>query len=102
MFSELKSGFLELPKGKGFVEYSDFETGYQSLKKATVGFTNLDSAAISSVVHSTPISLVVLRAILGFTPSEWAEVASDNTGTTVTQGAARTLDRRIRMAPLAP
>ena len=73
VFSELKSGFLELPKGKGFVEYSDFETGYQSLKKATVGFTNLDTAAIRSAVYSTPISLVVLRAILGFTPSEWAE-----------------------------
>jgi hypothetical protein len=40
VFGELKSGFLELPKGQGFVEYV-FESGYQTLKKATAGFTTV-------------------------------------------------------------
>lgn len=100
VFSELKSGFLELPKGKGFVEYSDFATGYELLKKATIGFTKFEPETIRSAVYDTPVALVALRAILGFTPSEWAEVATEAAGVPVTQGAARSIDRRIRIAPL--
>ena len=37
--------------------------------------------------------------MLGFTPSEWAYLASRHTGVTVTQSAARTIDRSIRMKP---
>src|SRR5579864_2616286 len=74
VFSELKSGFLELPKGKGFVEYSIFENGYQALKKATRGFEAIEAESVISCVYANPIALTVLRTILGFTPSEWAEV----------------------------
>ena len=38
VFSELKSSFLEMPRGEGFVDYATFERGYQSLKKATNAF----------------------------------------------------------------
>lgn len=102
VFGELKSGFMELPKGHGFIDYGVFETGYQALKKATVGFTKLDTDDVISTVYSTPISFVVLRTILGFTPSEWADVTSERTGIVVHQGAARTIDRAIRVAPLMP
>jgi len=102
VFSELKSGFLELPKGKGFVEYAAFETGYQALKKATIGFTSLGVIAITAVVYEIPIAFIVLRTILGFTPSEWADATTERTGVAVDQGAARTMDRRIRVAPLTP
>ncbi len=50
----------------------------------------------------TPISFIVLRTILGFTPPEWAYITTQRSGLEVSQGAARTLDRRIRMAPLMP
>src|SRR5262245_58060765 len=38
VFSSLASEFLVLPKGDGFVEYPDFEAGYEALKRATDGF----------------------------------------------------------------
>lgn len=37
VFSSLESEFLVMPKGAGFVEYSIFEQGYESLKRATAG-----------------------------------------------------------------
>jgi hypothetical protein len=49
-----------------------------------------------------PISIIVLRSMLGFSPSEWACIAAQQTGVEVTQGFARTLDRKIRMTPAAP
>lgn len=47
-----------------------------------------------------PICRLVLRSILGFTPPEWAYVASQRTGVTVNQGFVRALDRKVRMQPL--
>ena len=102
VFGELKSGFLELPKGQGFVEYPAFETGYQALKKATAGFTSIEPGAITEAIYATPIAFIVLRTILGFTPSEWADVTMERTGIAVDQGFARTMDRRIRVAPATP
>lgn len=102
VFGELKSGFLELPKGQGFVEYPVFEAGYQALKKATAGFTSVDAAEVTAAIYATPIAFIVLRTVMGFTPSEWADVTKERTGVVVDQGAARTMDRRIRVAPMAP
>ena len=102
VFGELKSGFLELPKGQGFVEYATFEAGYQALKKATGGFVTVTPEVITPAIYATPIAFIVLRTILGFTPSEWADSTKELTGVAVDQGAARTLDRRIRVAPMSP
>src|SRR5260370_38533303 len=49
----------------------------------------------------TPISLVVLRCILGLTPPEWAYLATQRTGVEIPQGAARAIDKRVRPAPLS-
>jgi hypothetical protein len=102
VFAELKSGFLELPKGQGFVEYPIFEKGYQALKKATRDFKEIKAPAVTACLYEIPIAFIVLRTILGFTPSEWADVASERTGVAVDQGAARTMDRRMRIDPLTP
>jgi hypothetical protein len=102
VFGELKSGFLELPKGKGFVEYPIFESGYEALKKASSEFTVLDPDNLIKAVYGTPMAFIVLRTILGFTPSEWADVTTERTDVPVDQGAARALDRRLRVAPLTP
>jgi hypothetical protein len=100
--SSLQSEFLILPKGEGFVEYSVFETGYEALKRATSGFVNLKSEIVLAAVRETPIALIVLRTMLGFTPPEWAHMATLRTGVDVPQGAVRNIDRRTRMAPLSP
>ena len=99
VFSCLESEFLIMPKGAGFVEYPVFEQGYEKLKTATEGFANLDPDKIFPVLVSEPISIVVLRAMLGFTPPEWGYVTTQRSGVQVTQGFVRTLDRKVRMAP---
>ena len=101
VFGCLESEFLVMPKGKGFVEFAVFEDGYEALKRATGGFRNVVPDTIAPVVVTTPIAFIVLRCMLGFTPPEWAYYASRHTGIEVPQGAARTIDRNIRMDPEA-
>jgi hypothetical protein len=102
VFASLQSEFLVLPKGEGFVSYPVFETGYESLKRATAGFGTLDPTVVLRTIGETPIALVVLRTMLGFTPPEWAYMATQRTGVEVAQGVARSFDRKIRMNPLKP
>ena len=99
VFGCLESEFLVMPKGKGFVEFPAFEEGYEALKRATGNFRKVTPEKVGSVVFQTPISLIVLRCMLGFTPPEWAWYASLHTGIEVSQSAARTIDRNIRMNP---
>jgi hypothetical protein len=102
VFSCLESEFLVMPKGPGFVEYPVFERGYEALKAATKAFSHFEVATIFPVALSEPISMVVLRAILGFTPPEWGYVSTQRTGVDVSQGFVRSLDRKVRMAPEKP
>src|SRR5207248_2086542 len=99
VFASLESEFLVMPKGEGFIDYAAFESGYEALKRATGEFAALDPAVVLPVVLKTPISLIVLRTMLGFTPPEWAYMTSRRTGLEVPQGAVRTLDRTIRIDP---
>jgi len=101
-FSSLASEFLVLPKGEGFVEYPQFVAGYEALKKVTIGFSKLPRKELLHLVGTTPICLIVIRSILGFTPPEWAYVASQRKGVAVAQGFLRSLDRKVRMQPLRP
>lgn len=102
VFGELQSSFLEMPKGDGFTDYPTFEAGYQALKRFTGDFSNVSVANVEAAVLAVPISFIVLRSILGFTPPEWAYVTTERTGVKVDQGAARTMDRSIRLRPLSP
>jgi len=99
VFSCLESEFLVLPKGAGFVEYPLFERGYEALKAATTGFSQLEPNRVFPVTVSEPIAIVVLRSMLGFTPPEWGYVTTQRTGISVTQSFVRSLDRKVRMAP---
>ena len=99
VFGCLESEFLVMPKGDGFVEFPLFESGYEALKRATGGFQDVTPDTVVPVVVETPIALIVLRCMLGFTPSEWAYYATRHIGVNVTQSAARTIDRSIRMNP---
>lgn len=102
VFSCLESEFLVMPKGAGFVEYPVFERGYETLKAATDGFSRMETARALPVALREPISIVVLRTMLGFTPPEWGYIATRRTGVSVEQGFIRTLDRKVRMAPSSP
>ena len=102
VFGALQSEFLTLPKGKGFVEYPVFEQGYEALKLTTGGFRDLAPGPVTEAIFRVPIALIVLRTMLGFTPPEWAYITSQRTDVAVPQGAARTLDRTVRLNPLTP
>lgn len=100
VFSSLASEFLILPKGDGFLDYTVFASGYEALKQTTAGFTRLNAGEVFAAVLEAPVIVVVLRSILGFTPPEWAYLASNRKNIEIPQGAARTLDREVRMQPL--
>jgi hypothetical protein len=102
VFSELKSSFLEMPRGDGFVDYPTFERGYQSLKSATDVFAKVTAVTVEAAVAEAPIAFVVFRAILGFTPPESAYVKTEMAGITVDQGAARSMDRMCGQVLLHP
>jgi len=99
VFGCLESKFLVMPKGEGFVDFPVFEEGYEALKRATAGFRTVTPDTVGPVIFETPIALIVLRCMLGFTPPEWAHYTSHHTGVEVAQSAARTIDRDIRMKP---
>jgi len=102
VFSCLESEFLVMPKGQGFIDYPVFEQGYEALKRATNGFRTLTRGHVVETVLEVPLALIVLRTMLGFTPSELAYVATQRTGVEVSQGFARGLDRKIRFQPWKP
>lgn len=103
VFGMLESAFLTIPKGRGYVEYSVFEAGYEALKRSTRAFEDFTADRIENAVGRMPMAFVVLRAILGFSPSEWAEATARRTGSpSVTQLFVRGLDRRIRLTPSRP
>lgn len=62
----------------------------------------MDPDRIMAAAQELPLILIILRSILGFTPPEWAYIATQRTGIEVSQGFARTLDRNIRLQPLKP
>ncbi|HOG46017.1 MAG TPA: hypothetical protein PLJ35_03020 [Anaerolineae bacterium] len=102
VFSSLESEFLVLPKGQGFIDYPIFEQGYETLKRTTHGFHDMPCQAVTEAALQSPMILIVLRTMLGFTPSELAYIASQRSGVEVSQGFARSLDRKIRQTPSLP
>ncbi len=102
VFGELTSSFLEMPKGEGFIDYATFEAGYQTLKRSTNAFADVSPETVLAAIREAPIAFIVFRCILGFTPPEWAYVTTEATGVMVDQGAARSIDRKFRLSPLAP
>ena len=91
-----------MPKGNGFVDYPTFDSGYEKLKQSTKGFREIKPEHVLQAVIECPISLVVLRSMLGFTPPEWAYITGQRKGVEIPQGYARSLDRKIRLEPLKP
>lgn len=102
VFACLESEFLVMPRGPDFVEYSIFASGYEALKRATTGFRDVTPETVAPVVFRLPIALIVLRCMLGFTPTEWAYYATQETNVEIPQRAVRALDRQVRMDPKKP
>lgn len=99
VFADLTSSFLVMSKGPSFVEYPRFREAYEILKRRTGGFGSLRENLVWNAVREDPLTLLVVRTMLGMTPPEWAEITREETGESVTLGFARTLDNNIRADP---
>jgi len=97
--SDLVSEFLLMPMGESFLRYPDFRVGYEVLKRQTDGFRTFTAAAVARALDENSRAFGVVRAMLGVTPPEWAELARTELNADVTQGAARALDKACREDP---
>jgi hypothetical protein len=94
--SDLGSEFLLMPEGSAFTKYEQFSKAYEMLKRGTSAFTDFTEVRVLETLLENSGSFCVLRAILGMTPPEWAELARSEFGFEIPQNAARTLDRKCR------
>ena len=99
VFSCLASEFLVMPKGVGFIDYPVFEKGYEALKQATSAFEDITDEPILRVAFDVPISIIVIRTILGFTPPEWAYLATQRTDIQIDRGLLGPLIGRFDLPP---
>jgi hypothetical protein len=97
--ADLVSEFLLLPMGKSFLKYPDFRIAYEVLKRHTEAFTTFTDNVVGEALRENSRVLGVLRAILGMTPPEWADLAHTEDDSDITQGAARKLDKDCRTTP---
>jgi hypothetical protein len=98
-FQDIVSEFLLLPRGPNFIEYPSFREAYEVLRQRTDGFQDFTLATVMEALRDNSRAFGVLRAILGMTPPEWAELARAERGSDVSQNAARSLDRSCRADP---
>lgn len=94
--TDLSSEFLLLPRGVAFLSYTDFRAAYEVLKRHTDAFTDLsEGKAMEAAVENSRV-FCILRAMLGMTAPEWAELARVEFDADIEQNSARTLDRKCR------
>ncbi|HZW05436.1 MAG TPA: hypothetical protein VFF58_00880 [Candidatus Nitrosotalea sp.] len=94
--ASLSSFYLELPRGDSFLDYEAFKPAYDELRALTDGFKSLGRAAIHEAVKKNSLILVVLRAMVGLSPPELADMATGLTGIEISQGFARTEDGKAK------
>lgn len=95
-FADLGSQFLTLPKGPGFIEYNDFQSAYEVLRRHTNNFKEFSNDSLWSALKDTALVFVVLRTILGVSPPEWADLVKNDLHIDVPQGVARDIDSKCR------
>jgi hypothetical protein len=99
-FDDLTSRFMLLPRGASFLSYSDFQAGYEALRRATDGFRVMDTDRCWRAVRANGVAGIVLRTILGVTPPEWQDLAKvECPEIPFSNGFARSLDQKLRTNP---
>ncbi|TDQ54792.1 hypothetical protein [Actinorugispora endophytica] len=98
-FDDLTSQFMLLPRGASFLEYPEFRSGYEALRKHTNGFTVLDVDRCWNAVKQCAIAGIVLRTIVGVTPPEWQDLAKEETDQQFPNNWARGLDKHMKTNP---
>jgi hypothetical protein len=94
--ASLQSFFVVMPKGNGFVAFARFREAYETLKRVTDGFSHFSRTSVLAALREDSLVLVVLRTMLGFTPPEFAHMATVVTHVDVDQSSARRWDKAAR------
>ncbi len=95
-FSDIQSQFLVLPRGSNFVEYHEFQSAYEVLRRRTNAFADVSEDSVWGALRENSLSFVVVRAMLGMSPPEWADLARSDRDSDINQGYARNLEGRCR------
>ena len=98
-FSDIQSQFLVLPRGNNFVEYQEFQSAYEILRRRTNAFADFSEDNVWCALRENSLSFVVVRAMLGMSPPEWADLARSDRDSDISQGYARNLESRCRSDP---
>jgi len=96
VWDSLQSNFLTMPRGPGFLDYERFAAAYDVLAKATRRFTDFRLDTVWEAFQQDPLVFVVVRTILGLSPTEWAFVSSRAASMEIPQKWARQFDRSVR------
>ncbi len=99
----LQSYFVDMPRGTGFLDSSDFKTSFERLRTDTSQGMDFTPATVLDAVRNDSRTWVVLRTIAGVTPPEAAALtmeAAAERGVQLSIGAelARTVDARCKRA----
>ena len=95
-FIEIQSQFLVLPRGDNLVEYREFQSAYEVLRRRTNAFAEFSEGNLWSALRENSLSFVVVRTVLGLSPPEWADLARSDRHSDIDQGYARNLEGRCR------
>src|SRR5262245_45221001 len=98
-FDSLSSQFMLLPRGNTFVTYDQFLAGYEALRMGTKGFTELDTEPCWAAIRENATAFVVLRTILGVSPPEWQELATEEPAVEIPSNWTRTIDGKVQRDP---
>ena len=95
-FADIQSQFLVLPRGANFVEYHEFQSAFEVLRRRTNAFADFTETRVSSALRENSLCLGVVRTMLGMSPPEWADLARSDRQSDINQGYTRNLDSRCR------
>lgn len=96
VWDSLQSNFLTLPRGPGFVDYEHFAAAYDELLRSTQRFADFRLDTVWKAFEQDPLVFVVIRTILGMSPTEWAFLTSRAAAMEIPQKWARQFDRSVR------
>ena len=95
-FADIQSQFLVLPRGTNFIEYHEFQTAFEILRRRTNAFTDFTEGRVWSALRENSLCFGVVRTILGMSPPEWADLTRSDRDSDISQGYARNLEGRCR------
>jgi len=99
VFTDLQSDILILPKGESMAELDQFKSSYAVLKRHTNDLAKVTVGNLISAIEEDSVVFILVRVMLGLTPTEWAKLAEEETGVEIPQGYSRGLDTKAISRP---